>query len=67
MSTRRSLRAGAAATYLLVGLMALLIGAAAMWTYKGEAKAAGPAPGGDPATTHGEWVHISRGRDSIRA
>ena len=29
-------RAGAVATYVLVSLIALLIGAAAMWTYKGD-------------------------------
>jgi carboxymethylenebutenolidase len=61
-------RLGAAATYVLVGLVALLIGAAAMWTYKddtGNVTLAGS--GTDSVTTHGEWVYIRRGRDSIRA
>jgi carboxymethylenebutenolidase len=70
MSAGHGSRAGAVATYILVGLVALLIGAAAMWTYKDE-----PTPGvpgsdsvhADSVTTHGEWVSIKRGRDSIRA
>ena len=61
-------RAGAVATYVLVSLIALLIGAAAMWTYKGdEPEAATPATETDSVTTHGEWVSIKRGRDSVRA
>jgi len=63
MSPRR----GAVATYVLVVLIALLIGAAAMWTYKDEpAKAVDPEAGRN-VTTHGEWVYIKRGRDSVRA
>ena len=69
-------RRGAAATYVLVALLALLIGAAAMWTYRGEKGESGPAAAGsdsagragaEAVTTHGEWVYITRGRDSIRA
>jgi carboxymethylenebutenolidase len=61
-------RAGAVATYVLVSLIALLIGAAAMWTYKGDKPGtAVPAIGTDSVTTHGEWVFIKRGRDSVRA
>ncbi len=59
---------GAVATYVLVSLIALLIGAAAMWTYSGDDR--GPvtsATATDTVTTHGEWVSIKRGRDSIRA
>jgi len=68
MSTRHGSRAGAVATYVLLGLVALLIGAAAMWTYKGEGgQAAAPKAGTDLVTTHGEWVYIKRGRDSVRA
>jgi len=78
MRTLRA-RAGAAATYVLIGLLALLIGAAAMWTYKGDRgesalSTARTAPGQsltpvqlDSVTTHGEWISIKRGRDSIRA
>jgi carboxymethylenebutenolidase len=61
-------QAGAVATYVLVSLIALLIGAAAMWTYEGDKPVSGvPAVGKDSVTTHGEWVSIKRGRDSIRA
>ena len=68
-------RAGAAATYILLGLLALLGGAAALWTYSGGKNLAAPeAPASsvtqtqtNPVTTHGEWVSIKRGRDSIRA
>jgi carboxymethylenebutenolidase len=67
MRTMRQ-QAGAVATYVLVSLIALLIGAAAMWTYKpGTSDEVAPAIGTDSVTTHGEWVSIKRGRDSIRA
>lgn len=68
MNTRLGSRRGAIATYVLVGLVTLLIGAAAMWTYRDEpAKAGTPEAGTDSVTTHGEWVYIKRGRDSVRA
>ena len=68
MSTRQVSRRGAVATYVLVGLVTLLIGSAAMWTYKGEPdKAVPPKAGNGSVTTHGEWVYIKRGRDSVRA
>lgn len=60
-------RAGAVATYVLVGLVALLIGAAAMWTYKDPPVKTAPEAATDSVTTHGEWVYIKRGRDSVRA
>ena len=60
-------RAGAVATYVLLGLVALLIGAAAMWTYKDAPVEAAPEAASDSVTTHGEWVWIKRGRDSVRA
>jgi carboxymethylenebutenolidase len=67
MSTPHS-RLGAVATYVLVGLVALLIGAAAMWTYRDDTGNVAPVrPALDSVTTHGEWVSIKRGRDSIRA
>lgn len=68
MSSRTGSRRGAVAAYVLTGLVALLIGATAMWTYTGgSAKAAPPGIGKDLVTTHGEWIHIKRGRDSVRA
>jgi carboxymethylenebutenolidase len=60
-------RRGAIAAYALIGLIALLVGAA-MWTYKGPAVQPVPAKfPGDSVTTHGEWVYIKSGRDSVRA
>jgi carboxymethylenebutenolidase len=68
MSTRSGSRAGAVATYVLLGLVALLIAATAMWTYTGDGGGApSPQPLRGSVTTHGEWVHIKRGRDSVRA
>ena len=68
MSLGRGSRVGAVASYVLVGLVALLIGSAALWTYRGEPdKAVAPRAGSDPVTTHGEWIYIKRGRDSVRA
>jgi len=59
---------GAIAAYALIGLVALLVGAAAMWTYKGPAVQAVPAKfRTDSVTTHGEWVYIKSGPDSVRA
>ena len=66
MSTRHGSRAGAVATYVLIGLVALLIGATAMWTYTGG-PGKPPQTVGDSVTTHGEWVYIKRNRDSVRA
>ncbi|HKH84120.1 MAG TPA: dienelactone hydrolase family protein [Gemmatimonadales bacterium] len=61
-------RRGAAAAYALIGLVALLVGAAAMWTYKGPAvDAVPPSFPANSVTTHGEWVYIKSGRDSVRA
>jgi carboxymethylenebutenolidase len=68
MSTRLRSRAGAAATYVLFGLVALLIGATAVWTYTGDGHGPPvPQPDRGSVTTHGEWVYIKRGRDSVRA
>jgi carboxymethylenebutenolidase len=68
MSTRHGSRAGAVATYVLVGLVALLIGAGAMRTYRGEGgQPAARKVGSDTVTTHGEWVKIKRGKETIRA
>jgi carboxymethylenebutenolidase len=68
MSTRHDWRVGAIATYVLVGLVALLIGAAATWNYSGgRGRAGSPETVRDSVTTHGEWIYIKRGRDSVRA
>src|SRR5215204_2034142 len=67
MSTRSLKQRGAAATYVLIGLLTLLVGAGAMWSYKGGPKSSSPAGLTDAVTTHGEWVYIKSGRDSIRA
>jgi carboxymethylenebutenolidase len=68
MSTRHGSRRGALATYVLVGLVALLVGGTAMLVYTGSTgKALQPRAVSDSVTTHGEWVYLKRGRDSIRA
>jgi carboxymethylenebutenolidase len=48
-----------------VGLVALLIGAAAMQSFTGPGESL-EVPR-DRVTTHGEWIYIKRGQDSIRA
>ncbi|MEA2722678.1 MAG: carboxymethylenebutenolidase [Gemmatimonadales bacterium] len=65
MSAPRHSRRGAVATYVLVGLVALLIGAAAMQSFTGPGESL-EVPR-DRVTTHGEWIYIKRGQDSIRA
>jgi carboxymethylenebutenolidase len=63
-------RGGAVSVALLVAL-AIIVGAGVVWLYKSgrtPAPAATPASSAQaPVTTHGEWVSIKRGRDSIRA
>ncbi|HWN19403.1 MAG TPA: dienelactone hydrolase family protein [Gemmatimonadales bacterium] len=65
MSAPHSSRRGAVATYVLVGLVALLIGAAAMQSFTGPGESLEVPM--DRVTTHGEWIYIKRGQDSIRA
>jgi carboxymethylenebutenolidase len=61
------------ASYVLVALIAGLAGAAAMWLQLGKARVAGTSPaaplrpGPDSVTTHGEWVKIKKGNETIRA
>lgn len=57
-----------AVSYALVALIAALGGAAGMWLHaaKGHASPAPAAPH-DSVTTHGEWVKIKRGNETIRA
>ena len=66
-------RRGALSAALVV-VLALIGGAAAMWLYNRGASPASPRasfadspPGQEPVTTHGEWVYIKRGADSVRA
>jgi carboxymethylenebutenolidase len=49
------------ASYALIATAAILVGAAGTWAIQ-EKK-----PALDPVTTHGEWIYIKRGTDSIRA
>jgi carboxymethylenebutenolidase len=66
MSTlHRANRQGAVSVALVV-VVALVLGAAVMWIYKKGARA-DSAAGTDSVTTHGEWVKIKRGNESIRA
>src|SRR3982750_1364093 len=53
-----------AVSYILVALVAALAGAAAMWLKAGRVPR---GPAADSVTTHGEWVKIKRGKDTIRA
>jgi carboxymethylenebutenolidase len=48
------------ASYLLIAATAIVLGAAASWAFQQKSS-------GDAVTTHGEWVYIKRGTDSIRA
>jgi carboxymethylenebutenolidase len=56
-----------AATYAVVALLAALLGAAAMWMHAEKRVRAARSQSTDPVTTHGEWVKIKRGKDTIRA
>ena len=56
-------RHGTAAT-LLVAVLALATGAGGTWLALHSAR---PATRGPRPTTHGEWVFVHRGKDSIRA
>ena len=53
-----------AASYALVAVIAAIIGAAGMWLQGSRGR---PSPALDPVTTHGEWVKIKQGTDTIRA
>jgi carboxymethylenebutenolidase len=48
------------ASYVLVFVLALVLGAAGTWIVRGRKPL-------DPVTTHGEWVYVRKGADSIRA
>jgi carboxymethylenebutenolidase len=55
-----------AASYVLVAVVAMAIGALGADAYRRRA-APGPTRPLDPVTTHGEWVYIKNGTDSVRA
>ena len=61
MSTLRSPSRGAV-SYVVIALLAAAVGALGTWTLQGHG-----ATRLDAVTTHGEWVYIKRGVDSIRA
>jgi carboxymethylenebutenolidase len=71
MSTQLS-RCGAV-SYALIAVLALLVGALAMWMFRSDgappamASAADTPALRDSVTTHGEWVTIKRGNQNIRA
>jgi carboxymethylenebutenolidase len=75
MSTDPILNRSGVAGYALVALLAFALGALVVWlTSRGRADPtraavlAQPAPGPtDSVTTHGEWVKIKRGTETIRA
>lgn len=50
------------ASYLMIAVTAVVVGAAGTWFLRG-----GNHRHLDAVTTHGEWVYIKRGADSIRA
>jgi carboxymethylenebutenolidase len=56
-----------AATYAVVALVAAVLGAAAMWMHAEKRVKAARFQSVDAVTTHGEWVKIKRGKDTIRA
>jgi carboxymethylenebutenolidase len=56
-----------AAAYVVVALIAAVLGAAAMWMHADKRVKAARYQPTDPVTTHGEWVKIKRGKDTIRA
>lgn len=53
-----------AVTYALVAVIAAIGGAALMWLHAGHGRSKVPL---DPVTTHGEWVKIKKGAETIRA
>ncbi|MEP7326937.1 MAG: dienelactone hydrolase family protein [Gemmatimonadota bacterium] len=62
MFTSQSSSRGAV-SYTLIALLAAGVGALGTWVVQGGHRAAAL----DAVTTHGEWVYIKRGSDSIRA
>jgi carboxymethylenebutenolidase len=75
VSTDQLLSRGGAVSYAIVALLAFALGVLTLWiTNRGRTDPsrapvlAQPAPGRtDSVTTHGEWVKIKRGTETIRA
>jgi len=53
-----------AVSYVVVALLAASLGAAGMWFRGTKSRPGRPL---DPITTHGEWVKIKKGNETIRA
>lgn len=62
----KSVSTRGAVTYAVVSFMAALVGAAVMWLQTGGGRGV-PARALDSVTTHGEWVKIKKGNQTIRA
>jgi carboxymethylenebutenolidase len=56
-----------AVSYALVALIAALAGAAGMWLHAAKGRTQSALSARDSVTTHGEWVKIKRGNETIRA
>jgi carboxymethylenebutenolidase len=56
-----------AVSYALVAMIAALAGAAGMWLHAAKGRGQAALPARDSVTTHGEWVKIKRGSETIRA
>jgi carboxymethylenebutenolidase len=69
MSTATCLGTRGAVSLILIVVLAVALGAGAMWFYKsgGVTSPAAPIRRLDPVTTHGEWVKIKKGKETIRA
>jgi carboxymethylenebutenolidase len=53
-----------AVSYAVVALIAAVLGAAGVWGYGAKSRMKAAI---DPVTTHGEWVKIKKGKETIRA
>jgi carboxymethylenebutenolidase len=62
---RNHLSIRGAASYLLVAVVAMALGALGATAVRRASADSTRTPG--PVTTHGEWVHIKNGKDSVRA
>jgi carboxymethylenebutenolidase len=62
---RNHLSIRGAASYLLVAAVAMALGALGATAVRRASADSTRTPG--PVTTHGEWVHIKNGKDSVRA
>lgn len=60
--TKSRINARGAVSYVVIGLLAAVVGAVGTWALQRYEHS--PL---DAVTTHGEWVYIKRGSDSIRA